>query len=134
MCSPRLCKSARPRIFSGAVMKLEPLILEDRFVRLEPMGQAHKEAFRAVCDADPATFEELYPYAMHGEHFEPGWTRMYVEPAADRISFAVTVGGRCVGATSFLRIDPANSSVEIGATFYHPDVRGGAVNPAAKRL
>ena len=24
--------------------------------------------------------------------------------------------------------------MEIGGTYYHPDVRGGAVNPAAKRL
>jgi RimJ/RimL family protein N-acetyltransferase len=115
-------------------MQLEPRVLEDRFVRLEPMGEGHKADFRAACDADPEVWTKLYPYAMHGEHFEPGWRRFYETPAADRIGFAVVVGGRCVGATSFLRIDPANSSVEIGGTYYHPDFRGGATNPAAKRL
>ncbi|MFL5298654.1 MAG: GNAT family N-acetyltransferase [Phenylobacterium sp.] len=115
-------------------MQLEPVVLENRFVRLEPMAEAHKAGFRAACDADPVTWAELYPYTMHGEHFEPGWQRLYADPAADRLNFAVTVDGRCVGVSSFLRIDAANSSVEIGGTYYHPDYRGGPTNPSAKRL
>jgi len=115
-------------------MQLEPVVLENRWVRLEPMGPAHKAEFRAACEADPDVWPRLYPYAMTGEHFEPNWRRFYETPAADRIGFAVVAHGRCVGASSFLRIDPANSTVEIGGTYYHPDVRGGATNPAAKRL
>ena len=115
-------------------MQLEPVVLEDRFVRLEPMGEAHKADFRAACDADPGTWETLYPYAMHGENFEPGWTRLYAEPPADRLGYAIIADGRCVGTSSYLRIDPANQTVEIGGTYYHPDYRGGAVNPASKRL
>lgn len=115
-------------------MQLEPVTLENRWVRLEPMGEAHKADFHEACDADPETFERLYPYAMHAEHFEPGWRRFYEAAGSDRIGFAVVVGGRCVGASSFLRIDPANSTVEIGGTYYHPDFRGGATNPASKRL
>jgi RimJ/RimL family protein N-acetyltransferase len=115
-------------------MQLEPVTLENRWVRLEPMGEAHKADFRAACDADPDTFERLYPRALHGEHFEPNWASYYAAPPKDNLVFAVMVGGRCVGASSFLRIEPANAGVEIGGTYYHPDFRGGPTNPAAKRL
>jgi RimJ/RimL family protein N-acetyltransferase len=115
-------------------MNLEPVVLENRFVRLEPMSEAHKADLRAGCQADPKTWAELYPYSMDGEHFDRNWTRFYVEHGADRINFAVTVEGRCVGVSSYLRIDPAYATVEIGGTYYHPDFRGGATNPATKRL
>jgi RimJ/RimL family protein N-acetyltransferase len=115
-------------------MQVEPKVLEDRFVRLEPMAAVHREDLRAACDADPSTWTDLYPYSLAGEHFDTGWARFYAEPGADRINHAVTVGGRCVGVSSYLTVDPANGSLEIGGTYYHPDVRGGAVNPATKRL
>jgi len=115
-------------------MQLEPVVLENRWVRLEPMAAAHKADLRAACDADPDVWASLYPYSMRGEHFEANWARFYETPAADRIGFAVIADGRCVGASSFLKIDPANATVEIGATYYHPDFRGGATNPGSKRL
>ena len=36
-------------------MELERRILENRFVRLEPLAEAHKEGLRAACAADPRT-------------------------------------------------------------------------------
>ena len=115
-------------------MQLEPKGLENRFVRLEPMGEGHREAFRAACDADLATWRELYPYAMGGDHFDAGWARLYAEPAKDRMNYAVVVDGQVMGVSSYLGVDPANQALEIGGTYYHPQVRGGPVNPAAKRL
>jgi RimJ/RimL family protein N-acetyltransferase len=115
-------------------MQLEPKVLENRFVRLEPMSEAHREDLRAACDADQDTWTDLYPYSLAGEHFDAGWARFYADPGADRMNYAMTLRGRCRGVSSFLTIDPANSSLEIGGTYYHPQVRGGPVNPAAKRL
>jgi RimJ/RimL family protein N-acetyltransferase len=115
-------------------MDLKPAVLEDRFVRLEPMAERHREALRAACEADPRTWVELYPYSMLGDEFDVIWARQFAEPGPAWIPFAVVVGGRCMGQTSFLAIDAANASVEIGGTYYHPEVRGGPVNPAAKRL
>src|SRR3954453_13647159 len=115
-------------------MQLEPKVLENRFVRLEPMGEAHREDLRAACDADPALWTDLYPYSLAGEHFDAGWARFYADPAQDRMNFAVTAGGGCVGGSSYLTVDPVNASLEIGGTYYAPAVRGGPVNPAAKRL
>jgi RimJ/RimL family protein N-acetyltransferase len=115
-------------------MNLEATILEDRFVRLEPLGEAHREALRAACAADREVWTALYPYSLEGAHFDPGWVRMYARPDPARISFAVVAGGVCQGVTSYLAIDPVNATVEIGGTYIAPGVRGGAVNPAAKRL
>jgi len=115
-------------------MQLAPKVLENRFLRLEPMTAAHKEDFRAACDADLDTWVRLYPHAMGGEHFEAGWARFYADPPKARVNFAVVVGGRCVGVSSYLGVDPENQSVEIGATYYAPEHRGGPINPAAKRL
>jgi RimJ/RimL family protein N-acetyltransferase len=115
-------------------MQIEPNILENRFVRLEPMGEAHREDLRAACDADPATWIDLYPYSLAGEHFDANWPRLYGQPPADRMNFAVVVEGRCRGVSSFLTIDPVNASLEIGGTYFAPELRGGPVNPSAKRL
>ncbi len=109
--------------------------LRNAWVSLEPMAEKHRTDLRAACDADPRTFNELYPYSMAGEHFESGWTNLRGEAAAGRmIQYAVVVQGRCVGMTSFIGPDATNRLVEIGATYYAPDRRGGPVNPAAKRL
>ncbi|MDE2486122.1 MAG: GNAT family N-acetyltransferase [Alphaproteobacteria bacterium] len=115
-------------------MDLTPAILEDRFVRLEPMEERHRAAFRAACDADLQTWVDLYPYAMGGAHFDEGWARFYADPPKDRINFAVVAEGRCVGVSSYLGVDGPNATVEIGGTYYAPEARGGPVNPAAKRL
>ena len=116
-------------------MQLESRVLENHFVRLEPMSQAHREDLRAACNADHETWDALYPYSMAGEHFDPMWARMQDDVAAGRtIAFAVVVEGRCRGITCYSAIDPGNAVVEVGGTYYHPDLRGGAVNPAAKRL
>jgi len=116
-------------------MQLDAQALEDAHIRLEPMAEAHREDLRAACNADPATWTELYPYSMAGEHFDPMWTKMMGDVAAGRtIAFAVMTDGRCGGITCYSGIDAANEVVEVGGTYYRPDLRGGAVNPAAKRL
>ena len=115
-------------------MQLDAQVLENRYVRLEPMIEAHREDLRAACAADPATWNDLYPFSMLGEGFDVAWGRMFGNPGPEWIGFAVMAGGRCRGMTSYLAIDPANASVEIGGTYYGPELRGGAVNPSAKRL
>jgi len=116
-------------------MKLVARPLENPWVALEPMSDARREELRAACDADHATWTDLYPFSMAGEHFGSGWAYLRGEVAAGRmIQYAVISDGRCVGMTSFIGPDSASRVVEIGATYYHPDHRGGRVNPAAKRL
>lgn len=115
-------------------MRLNSCALENDFVRLEPLAEAHRESLREACAADPEIWR-IYPFSMTGEHFDPQVLRM--QAAAEQgtgLSFAVVAHGEVVGMTSFLYIDPVNASLDVGATYYRPDARGGAVNPAAKRL
>ncbi len=116
-------------------MELGAPVLENRFVRLEPFAETHREGLRAACDADRETWVALYPYSMADEHFDPFWSRIRDERGAGRtLMFAVIAEGACVGCTGYLNIDPPNRSLEIGGTYYRPDRRGGPVNPAAKHL
>jgi RimJ/RimL family protein N-acetyltransferase len=109
--------------------------LEDRFVRLEPLAEVHREGLRAACAADRTIWEEAYPYSMLGEHFDPVWERLERDARSGAWQpYIVVVGGEVVGQTCLIGIDHANASLEIGATYYRPDARGGATNPAAKRL
>lgn len=116
-------------------MKLVPQVLENRFVTLEPLAEGHKEQLRAACAADPATWRDLYVLSMLGEHFDRHWRRLEAEAAAGQtMPYALVVDGVCRGMSNYLDVDARNNTVEIGSTYYDPSVRGGAANPAAKRL
>lgn len=116
-------------------VQLETRLLEDPFVRLEPMAEAHREDLRLACDADPEVWTQLYPFSWGGPNFDPTWDRLRDDQAAGRtLPFAVVIGGRCQGISCYSSLDAANGVVEIGGTYYAPDLRGGPVNPAAKRL
>ena len=116
-------------------MQLHPELMQDRFVRLEPLAEAHREGLRAACNADTDIWQRLYPFSWAGEHFPATWDRFAGEVAAGKwIAYAVVVDGLCQGVSCFLAIDGLNASVEIGATYYRPEQRGGPTNPAAKRL
>jgi RimJ/RimL family protein N-acetyltransferase len=108
---------------------------QDHFVRLEPLAEPHKAALGAAAAADATIWRELYPISWDREHFEATWAEHQANAAGGRVlPFAVLAGGRVVGLTSYMSIEPAQHVVEIGGTWYAPDVRGTAVNPAAKRL
>jgi len=116
-------------------MKIEPKVLESAFVRLEPIGEQHRAGLEAACNADQDVWTRLYPYSWAGEHFAPTWAKLLDDNAKGGTQgYAVTVGGEVIGLTTFYAIDPANAVLEVGGTYYRPDVRGGVVNPAAKRL
>ncbi|CAN5142599.1 GNAT family protein [soil metagenome] len=117
-------------------MRLEPRPLEGRFVRLEPFTDGLREEVRAALDVDAAAWARL-TLSGQGEHFDGWWTGALRErDAGQRLPFAVRrlSDGRVIGTTSFIAPKPQHRGVEIGATFYHPDARGGPVNPECKRL
>lgn len=116
-------------------MRLEARVLENRFIRLEPLGEVHRAGLREACAADETVWRELYPISWAPEQFDATWAAFAAaQVAGDSLNFAVMADGRCVGLTCLMAISPANASVEVGGTYYRPEVRGGPVNPAAKRL
>lgn len=115
-------------------LRCEPL--QGRFVRLEPYAEPLKDEVRAALDVDPDAWS-LFARPGHGEHFDAWWADADRLASEDRwVNYAVRrlSDGRVVGTTSFLRVRPEHRGVEIGATVFHPEVRGGVVNPEAKLL
>lgn len=116
-------------------MRLEQRVLEDAFVRLETLGEQHRAELFEACAADEDIWRSQYPISWDPEHFDETWAAFAATQASGQsMNHAVIAEGRCVGLTCFMQISPANGSVEIGGTYYRPEVRGGPVNPACKRL
>lgn len=116
-------------------MNLQEDVLEDEFVRLEPLRDRHAGPLRALAD-DPEIWA-LTTMRGDGAHFADWFHLMHHETRlARQISHAVfdKVSGAYAGHTAYLSIAPAHGRVEIGWTWYGAPFRGTHVNPAAKRL
>lgn len=117
-------------------MQIATTVLEDRFVRLEPYTDALREEVRLALDCDPDAWDVMATTA-YGEHFDAWWNAaLAAMKAGTRIAYAVRrlSDGAVVGTSSIYEINPTHRRCEIGSTFYRPDARGGAINPACKRL
>jgi RimJ/RimL family protein N-acetyltransferase len=108
--------------------------LVGRTVRLEPLDEAVREALRPVAQ-DEYIWTTSLTHAL-GPSFDTWFDEALAERASGRrIPFAVRLAdGRLVGSSSYLDVTPAHQRVEIGATWYHPEVWGSAVNPECKLL
>jgi len=116
-------------------MALDPVTLENAFVRMEPLGEAHREPLRAAGD-DP----DLWRYAsvnLNGSDFD-AWIdhRLHDGPRAGDLTFAVfgKAPGKFVGSSSYLAVSLPHKRLEIGWTWYAKDVWASAVNPSCKLL
>ena len=115
---------------------LPPGVLEGFGLRLEPYSAANRDEVGAALDCDPEAWR-LFSVNGRGEAFAAWWTGALAEASlGERLAYAIRdlSSGQVVGTTSFLAIRRAHRGVEIGATFLHPEARGGRVNPAAKLL
>jgi len=117
-------------------VKLSPVVLEDRFVRLEPFNAGLEDEMRAALDCDPEAWNGMVS-AAYGEHFDSWWAAaLKAMSVGSRIAYAVRrlSDAAVVGTTSLYEIKPEHRRCEVGSTFYRPGARGGPVNPACKRL
>jgi RimJ/RimL family protein N-acetyltransferase len=116
-------------------MQIEPRILENDIVRLEPLGEAHREALRLPA-SDPESWA-LTSIRGDGPHFDAWFDLMLAGQArGDQISHLVRrqSDGAAIGHSAYLAITPAHRRLEVGWTWYVADARGGKVNPACKLL
>ncbi len=117
-------------------MILAQVVLENRFVRLEPYAESIKAEVQDALKIDPDAWC-LMATAGDGHRFETWWaTAMSDMATGARLAYAVrrSSDGVIVGTTSLFEIQPHHRRCELGATFYRPEVRGGVVNPSCKRL
>ncbi|QEL15474.1 GNAT family N-acetyltransferase [Limnoglobus roseus] len=114
---------------------MEVVPLTGRWARLVPLDEAHREPLRRAA-GDDRIWEHTLTRAS-GPGFDPWFDDALAERAAGRrVPFAVcrAADGRWVGSTSYLDLAPRHRRVEIGSTWYHPDVWATAVNPESKLL
>lgn len=112
------------------------VVLQNAWVRLEPASEALREEVRAAVSIDEAAWSIMVSNA-YGAAFD-GWYdgRMAHMRAGGGPCYAVRrlSDGRVVGTSSLHDLVPEHRRVELGSTFFHPEARGGPVNPASKRL
>ncbi|HRA15084.1 MAG TPA: GNAT family protein [Giesbergeria sp.] len=115
---------------------VQPLVMCQNGVRLEPLALEHEEGLRAAA-ADGALWKLRITSVP-----EPQDTRAYIETAlqmradGNRFAFAVLddATGDVLGSTSFHDILPAVKRVEIGYTWYRKSVQRSHVNTTCKLL
>jgi RimJ/RimL family protein N-acetyltransferase len=118
------------------MIRVEPVVLADDRVLLEPLESRHADVLRAA-----AADGELWKLRITSVP-EPGDTDGYIERALQgraeghRLAFAVVdlASGQVVGSTSFHDIVPAIDRLEIGYTWYAQRVQRTHVNTTAKLL
>ena len=104
-------------------------------VRLEPLGESHREPLRRA-----AQDERIWEFNLvtgFGPAFDPWFDAARKGQAAgSRIPYVVVrqADGAVIGSTSYLDYTPAHLRVEIGSTWYVPAVWGTVVNPECKLL
>jgi RimJ/RimL family protein N-acetyltransferase len=117
-------------------MKIQPVVLEGEFVRLEPMRAEHLDDLYAA-GADETLWRWTTAAIKNKDNM-----RRYVEAALkdfeNKVSLPfVTVeksSSRIVGSTRFGNIDVANRRAEIGWTWINPAWQRTRVNTEAKLL
>ncbi len=117
-------------------MRIEPRLLENDLVRLEPYADVLREELSAALDVDPDSWNLLVGSAF-GPAFDVWWASWSGQQAAGQATcFAVRdqATGRLVGTTALFEFQPKHHRLELGAIFYRPEARGGRINPACKRL
>ncbi len=118
-------------------MKVEPVLLSGRFVRLESLSSEHAPGLAAV-GLNP----EIWRLMVYGRMETPADMERWVLDLLERqargtdLPFAVVsqATGRPVGATRYLNIDTDNRWLEIGGTWYAPAAQRTAVNTESKYL
>ena len=117
-------------------MKVEPVVLENEFVRLEPVDGAHREGLRAAAKGDEALFDYM-PMDLSGADFDR-WLDWSLGVSDGRHELVFTVirkpDLRIVGSTRYLNIEAAHKRLEIGHTWYARNTWASAINPSCKRL
>src|SRR5262245_33565668 len=110
-------------------------VLTGRWVQLEPLGDQHRDALRAAADDERIWTHTLV--VARGQEFDRWFDDVLAQRSTGRqFPFAVRrlADQAVVGSTSYLDPVPQHRRVEIGSTWYTPNVWGTQVNPECKLL
>ncbi len=98
-------------------------------MRLEPIAERHREGLREAAEREP----EIHRYTILPLLGFDRWFDLALGAPAE-VPFVVVVGGRPVGSTRYLNIDPDHRRAEIGWTWNERAQWGTGANTEAKYL
>src|SRR5688500_6864030 len=117
-------------------MKVEPVTLEGRIVRVEPLRLEHAPDLLGVSREHPDLF--AYMWSWDGVSVLRGLEESIARHLSlpDWCPFAIVLreNGRAIGSTSYLDIRSTHLGLEIGSTWIGRAYQGTPVNPENKYL
>ena len=118
-------------------MKLSPIILHGRTVRLEPLAEGHHAALER-CGAEAEVWRWTGFLHVDPRESVRGWcaTLGAMQARGEAVAFAIVevASGEAVGGTTLFDYSAENRRVEIGYTWLARRAWRTAVNPEAKWL
>lgn len=120
-----------------ADLEVKPVTLQGRYVRLEPITEAHIPGLTEIGAGQ--TFWDFMVYGnINTEADMRGWVRDILARAEKGTDLPFTVihlaSGKVAGATRYLNIMPKDRGLEIGGTWYGMEFQRTAVNTECKYL
>ena len=118
-------------------MEVKPITLQGKYVRLEPMMEAHAPALAEIGVGQP--FWDFMVYGrMETADDMRAWVRDILaraEKGTDVPFVAIHIdSGRMAGASRYMNIMPNDRGLEIGGTWYGPEYQRTVVNTECKYL
>jgi RimJ/RimL family protein N-acetyltransferase len=115
-------------------MDIKPITLTGKFVRLEPMTEAHIPALTEI-----GVGQDFWHFMLYGEMKAEADMRNWVLDILSRkgdLPFVAVhlASGRVAGATRYLNVALKDRGLEIGGTWYGLDFQRTAVNTECKYL
>jgi RimJ/RimL family protein N-acetyltransferase len=112
-------------------------VLDGRTVRIEPLSMTHVPDLFAAFSSDQSgrmwTYMSVGPFSKEAEFST--WIGSIVS-SEDPLFFAAMdkATGKAVGIVSYLRIDPANGSIEVGFVTWSPLMQRSVISTEAQYL
>jgi RimJ/RimL family protein N-acetyltransferase len=100
-------------------------------IRLEPLAEAHRAALKAACALDPGIWP-IYAISYDPDHFDASFDALRSRPSG--WAFAIFKGDVLIGMSCYLGVDEGRGVLEIGNTYYVPELRGTGLNRTVKDL
>ena len=119
----------------GFNIDIEPVVLIGKTVKLVPIQVEHAAA---LYDSTREIEWKMLPTNFTSSAQMESWVRSKVSERINKTSMHFSVmlakNEKIVGSTGFMDILPEHRILEIGSTWYIPDLWGTAVNPESKSL
>jgi RimJ/RimL family protein N-acetyltransferase len=105
--------------------------MADGDLLLQPLDESDRAALKSACAEDREIWS-IYATSYDPDHFDASFDALLAKPNGR--SFALFLGRRLVGMSSYIGIEQERGVLEIGSTYYVQAVRGSGFNERVKAL